>query len=193
MRGGAWTCLDRQKPSAGAGSRGQLAGGAAAPVLPVRRCSISASTQLNLTVWSRTRAAERELVSFGDIVGRVFQVSWHQEQQQKTESEKAEVNKERRAEVVPVLFVWFSQRPACEGAVKERGGPSSSHILSSFLVFDVVEHTEMGFIYCRTPQLKSGEMSSNTTRKWPTELVSSLSPQMVTFNKGGKDPAADGG
>lgn len=120
----------------------------------MHRCSISASTQLNLTVGAfgaaelqSCRAAERERLSFGDIVGRVLEVSWHQGSRKNRRRErKARVNKERRAEVVPVLFVWFLQRPVCERAVKERGGPSSSQILCSFVFFDVVSTQRWFFL-----------------------------------------------
>lgn len=49
--------------------------------------------------------------------------------------------------MVPVFFVWVLQRPACERAVKERGGPSSSYILCSFVFFDVMTPTKVLFIF----------------------------------------------
>lgn len=86
----------------------------AAPVLSVHRCSISASSQLSLTVGAfgafgaaREQPSENFGVSVTLLGGFEKFPGTGEAETTEDREQKAEVNKERRVEVVPVLFVWF--------------------------------------------------------------------------------------
>lgn len=120
----------------------------------MHRCSISASTQLNLTagaVGAAGAAREQPSDSLGvsvTLLDGIYKFPGTREAgTTEDRDQKAKMNKERRVEVVLVFFVWDLQRPACERAVKERGGPSSSYILCSFVFFDVMTPTKVFFYF----------------------------------------------
>lgn len=94
--------------------RARWPGVRAAPVPYVHRCSISASSQLNLTAGAFGAfgaAREQPSENFGvsvTLLGGFEKFPGTREAGTTEDRErKAKANKERRVEVVPVLFVWF--------------------------------------------------------------------------------------